>query len=39
MLEYHGRQIKGLNLPPPVLQRIFHDNAAHWIPGIVATSE
>ena len=39
MLEYHGRQIKGLNLPPPVLQRIFHDNAAHWIPGIVDTPE
>jgi predicted TIM-barrel fold metal-dependent hydrolase len=36
MLEYHGRQIKGLNLPPAVLQRVFHDNAAHWIPGIVA---
>jgi len=23
-----------LNLPGPVLQKIFHDNAIHWIPGI-----
>ena len=35
MLEYHGRKIEGLKLPPSVLKKIFHDNAVHWIPGIL----
>jgi predicted TIM-barrel fold metal-dependent hydrolase len=34
MLELRGRQVQGLDLPQPVLRRIFHDNAVHWIPGI-----
>ncbi|MGA8405643.1 MAG: amidohydrolase family protein [Candidatus Acidiferrales bacterium] len=38
-LEYRGRQVEGLALPEPVLRRIFHDNAVHWIPGIAATSK
>lgn len=29
-----GKQVHGLNLPQPVLQKIFHDNAIHWIPGL-----
>jgi predicted TIM-barrel fold metal-dependent hydrolase len=33
-LPYKGRQIEGLNLPEPVVRRIFHDNAVRWIPGI-----
>ena len=32
--EYQGKKILGLNLPKPVLQKIFHDNAVHWIPGL-----
>jgi predicted TIM-barrel fold metal-dependent hydrolase len=39
ILQYGGRQIEGLALPQPVLRRIYHDNAAHWIPGIVAASK
>jgi predicted TIM-barrel fold metal-dependent hydrolase len=39
ILQYKGRQIEGLDLPMPVLRRIYHDNAAHWIPGIVAASK
>lgn len=35
MLPYRDRQIQGLKLPEPVLRRIFHDNAVHWIPGIL----
>ena len=35
MLDYHGRKIEGLKLPPSVLKKIFHDNAVHWIPGIL----
>lgn len=38
ILQYKGRQIEGLNLPQPVLRRIFHDNAVRWIPGIVSSS-
>jgi predicted TIM-barrel fold metal-dependent hydrolase len=34
MLQLRGRAIEGLNLPEPVLRRLFHDNAVRWIPGI-----
>jgi hypothetical protein len=33
--EYKGRQVRGLHLPPSVLHKLYHDNAAHWVPGIV----
>jgi predicted TIM-barrel fold metal-dependent hydrolase len=29
-----GKQVRGLNLPQPVLQKIFRSNALHWIPGL-----
>jgi predicted TIM-barrel fold metal-dependent hydrolase len=29
-----GKQVRGLSLPKPVLQKIFHDNARKWIPGL-----
>jgi Amidohydrolase len=38
-LPYKGRQIEGLNLPEPVVRRIFHENAVHWIPGIAPPSK
>jgi predicted TIM-barrel fold metal-dependent hydrolase len=38
-LDYKGRKIEGLNLPAPVLRRIFHDNAVRWIPGIAPSSK
>jgi len=28
------KQVRGLQLPKPVLQKIFHGNAVHWIPGL-----
>jgi len=31
-----GRTVHGLKLPEPVLQKIFHDNALRWIPGVVS---
>src|SRR5271156_172188 len=37
-LQLRGRQIEGLNLPQPVLRRIFHDNAVRWVPGIAASA-
>lgn len=29
-----GKQFQGLNLPQPVLRKIFHENAISWIPGL-----
>ncbi len=39
ILRYKNRQIEGLNLPEPVVRRIFHDNAVRWIPGIVPVAQ
>jgi len=38
-LEYKGRRIQGLALPPAVLQKLFHANATTWIPGIVMAAK
>jgi predicted TIM-barrel fold metal-dependent hydrolase len=32
-LPVEGKRVQGLNLPQPVLQKIFRSNAIHWIPG------
>ena len=32
--ELDGRKIRGLKLPEPVLQKIYRNNALHWIPGL-----
>jgi hypothetical protein len=34
--DYKGHKVEGLNLSRPVLQKLYHDNAVHWIPGIDA---
>jgi len=34
-VEYKGRSYQGLKLPGPGLRKIFHDNAVHWLPGIM----
>ena len=31
--EFDGRKVQGLNLPAPVLRKLYHENAARWIPG------
>ena len=33
--EYDGHKTQGLGLPPSVLRKLYHANAAHWFPGIV----
>ena len=33
-VEYAGKQIRGLKLPAPVVQKILRSNALHWIPGL-----
>ena len=32
--EYKGHKIEGLNLPRPVLRKLYHDNALRWFPGL-----
>ena len=32
---YRGRRVQGLGLPQPVLHKLYHGNAVHWIPGVV----
>jgi predicted TIM-barrel fold metal-dependent hydrolase len=34
-VQYLGHSYQGLALPEPVLRKIFHDNAVHWLPGIL----
>ncbi len=34
MFEYQGHKTQGLQLPPEVLKKIYHDNAVRWIPGL-----
>jgi hypothetical protein len=33
-VDYEGRKYQGLKLPEPVLRKLYHDNAVHWIDGI-----
>jgi predicted TIM-barrel fold metal-dependent hydrolase len=33
-VKLEGKQVVGLNLPQPVLDKIFRDNAKRWIPGL-----
>jgi len=33
-VEFEGAKGKGLELPDPVLRKIYHDNAIRWFPGI-----
>jgi hypothetical protein len=38
-LEYKGKPVEGLNLPEPILRKIYHDNAVKWFPGIMGTAK
>jgi predicted TIM-barrel fold metal-dependent hydrolase len=37
--DYEGKKVHGLRLPEPVLQKIFRNNALHWIQGLQFTGE
>ena len=36
---YRGREVEGLALPPEVLRKLYHENAVHWIHGVVALAQ
>ncbi len=33
--DFEGHRVQGLDLPESVLRKLYHDNAAHWIPGVL----
>ncbi|HWE85827.1 MAG TPA: amidohydrolase family protein [Terracidiphilus sp.] len=35
-VEYLGKKYQGLNLPRPILEKLYHANAVHWFPGILS---
>jgi predicted TIM-barrel fold metal-dependent hydrolase len=37
--EVGGKEVEGLALPHAVLKKLYHDNAAHWFPGIYTNSK
>jgi hypothetical protein len=32
------KKVQGLDLPPSILRKIYHDNAVKWFPGILGNS-
>jgi Amidohydrolase len=39
IVEFQGKKIQGLGLPPSVLHKLFHDNAVRWFPGMENTGK
>jgi hypothetical protein len=37
-LQYKGRKVQGLDLPAPILAKLYHENAVRWIPDILANA-
>ena len=35
VVEYHGKPVQGLALPLPILQKLYHQNAVKWFPGVL----
>ncbi len=35
-VEYLDKEYHGLDLPEPLLEKLYHANAVHWFPGILA---
>ena len=38
-VEYKGHTCQGLELPRPVLRKLFHSNAVHWFPGLLGSAQ
>jgi predicted TIM-barrel fold metal-dependent hydrolase len=39
VLLYQGHTVRGLALPGPILQKLYHDNAVRWFPGLFASAK
>jgi hypothetical protein len=33
-MDYAGHRARGLELPAPVLRKLFRENAVRWLPGL-----
>jgi predicted TIM-barrel fold metal-dependent hydrolase len=38
-VEDEGHAVTGLALPPPVLRKLFRENAVRWVPGVLTAAE
>jgi predicted TIM-barrel fold metal-dependent hydrolase len=38
-VEVKGRKFQGLELPEPVLRKLYHDNTVRWFPGAVGGTD
>jgi predicted TIM-barrel fold metal-dependent hydrolase len=38
-VEYKGHTYEGLDLPRPVLRKLFHSNAVYWFPGLLGSAQ
>jgi predicted TIM-barrel fold metal-dependent hydrolase len=38
-VEIKGRKVQGLELPEPVLRKLYHDNMVRWFPGTVGGAD
>jgi hypothetical protein len=38
-VEIKGRKFQGLELPEPVLRKLYHDNAVRWFPGAIGGAD
>ncbi len=38
-VEYLGKKYQGLDLPKPILEKLYHANAVHWFPGILGPKQ
>lgn len=36
---YRKKRVQGLDLPPSVLRKIYHENAVKWFPGVLGKSQ
>jgi len=38
-IEYKGHKYRGLELPQPILRKLYHDNAVNCVPGILGNQQ
>jgi hypothetical protein len=38
-IDYRGHTVKGLALPLPILEKLYHQNAVKWFPGVLGPTQ
>jgi len=39
IISYRDKKVQGLDLPPSIVRKIYHDNAVKWFPGILVSAQ